>query len=592
MASHENGDWYGDWYEAAREAAVRLTRVRSVSRSAGETEAAREVARLLRDSGLADAYTECGLDPLPGDPYGRHNAYAFLRGASPRAVVLMGHIDTVDTADYGPLEPWATDPDALAARHETLRALFPEAAADLAASPDDWMFGRGVADMKSGVAATIVVLRRLAARARASGARPPLSVVLLATVDEETESAGVLRAVRFLDELRARHGLEYVGAINTDYTTDQYPGDPHRYIYTGTVGKLLPSLFVVGRPAHAGDPFAGLDANLLAAELISDLSMNPDLCDAAHGHVTPPPVTLRAADLKTRYDTQLPFAAYLYLNVLTVTTTPGALLETLRARAEAALARALAHIDAAEERWRRVATAALAGETRGEEARMRAADVALAGEGQPRSGAALTYAALRDEVVERLGEGRVGADLADEWDRWPADLDKRERTLHLTRCLWALSGREGPAVVIAYAPPYYPHVAPEPSALHTAVAAVAAGRPELNLALRPYFPLLCDLSYLRLDPGVDLAPLTANMPVWHDGDGDADGGTAPQPGSYTLPLDAIRALALPVVNLGPYGRGVHQPGERVLMSYAFGALPALIDETIERLADLVASDSG
>ena len=48
----------------------------------------------------------------------------------------------------------------------------------------------------------------------------------------------------------------------------------------------------------------------------------------------------------------------------------------------------------------------------------------------------------------------------------------------------------------------------------------------------------------------------------------------------------IRALDLPVVNLGVYGKGAHQRGERVLMSYSFGTLPRLIVETLERLAAL------
>ena len=47
----------------------------------------------------------------------------------------------------------------------------------------------------------------------------------------------------------------------------------------GTIGKLLPSFLVVGAESHVGEPFEGLDANLLAAELIADLSMNDALCD-------------------------------------------------------------------------------------------------------------------------------------------------------------------------------------------------------------------------------------------------------------------------------------------------------------------------
>jgi arginine utilization protein RocB len=81
------------------------------------------------------------------------------------------------------------------------------------------------------------------------------------------------------------------------------------------------------------------------------------------------------------------------------------------------------------------------------------------------------------------------------------------------------------------------------------------------------------MSYLRLDPSLDVGGLIANMPAWRD-----------DPGGYKLPLETIRCLDLPTVNIGPYGHGVHSPDERVLMAYSFGTVPQLILETIERLA--------
>ncbi|MBF6590243.1 MAG: M20/M25/M40 family metallo-hydrolase [Ktedonobacterales bacterium] len=546
-----------DWYETVRDYTLRLVRIRSVSPGEGENEVVREVVRLLREDGLADAYTASGLDPIEGDPYGRRNAYAFLRGQSTRTLVLLGHIDTVDTADYGPLEPWALDPEALATRQAALEELTPALADDLAAHPGDWLFGRGVIDMKSGVAANIAVLRQLAR----AGTPPPLSLILLATPDEENESAGILQAVRFLLRLREEHGLDYVGAINTDYTTARYPDDPHRYVYTGTIGKLLPSFLVVGRESHVGQPFDGLDANLLAAELMRALSMNADLCDVVRGQSAPPPVTLRATDLKAGYDVQLPFMAYFSLNVLTLTSGPRELLERLRAIAETVLERTLAHIGETERRW-----------VRGSE------DAAAGWRERTWTGAVLTYADLRATAVERLGAEAVAAALAEEEAQWPANLDKRERCLHLVRRLWVLSGSRGPAVIVYYSPPYYPHVAGTPCALHEAVAGVAAAHPAIGLVVREFFPYISDMSYLRLDAGADLTALTANMPIWREP------GAPARAGSYTLPLEAISELGLPVVNLGPYGAGAHQRGERLLMSYSFGVLPQLIAETIEQLA--------
>ncbi len=579
-----------EWYDTTRRYTLELTHTRSVNPGVGESRAAEDALRLLHEDGLAGAYTLSGLDPIADDPYGRHNAYAFVQGQSRRTVVLFGHVDTVGTSDYGPLEPWALDPAALAARLDALGRLVPELASDLAAHPGDWMFGRGVADMKSGVAATIAVTRRLALQAREGDL--PLSVVLLAVVDEENESAGALQGVRLLHALRERYGLEYVGAIDTDYTAARYPGDPHRYIYTGTVGKLLPSLFVVGQTAHAGDPFAGVDVNLLVAELVRAFSMNVDLCDAVDGFIAPPPVTLHATDLKTGYDTQLPYEAYLYLNIVTLTTTPAQLLETLRTRAASVLSDLLTRMDTAGQRWlrdRRVPSPeepavgvspvpALSRWTTGM-GEQRSERPALPD--NPRGGTVLTYAALHTEVVRQLGAERVGAALDEEWRSCAPDLDSRERCLRLVRRLWTLSGRQGPAVVLYYAPPYYPHVASRQGPLRKAVEAVAAGRPELNLLVEDYFPLLSDMSYFGLDPSVDLAALRDNMPVWQE---QGEQGAPTHAGAYSLPLDAMRSLDIPVANIGPYGRDVHQPGERVLMSYSFGVVPQLLYETIERLA--------
>ena len=547
-----------EWYDDVRRFTERLVAVNSVSPGAGEIACAEEILALLTEGGHEDAYTASGLDPVEGDAHQRVNAYAFIQGATPRTIVLLGHFDTVETGDYGPLEAWARQPGDLWTRREALAAFTPGLAEDLAAYPDDIMLGRGTIDMKSGVAANIAIIRHLAARNKEEPL--PLSVVFLATPDEENESAGVLQAVRFLLRLREERGLEYLGAINTDYTTARYVGDTHRYIYTGTVGKLLPSFLVVGRESHVGEPFNGVDANLLAAELIGDLSMNPALCDHVRGQSTPPPVTLHAADLKAHYDVQLPFAAYFYLNVLTFDVTPDRLLETVRRRADAALTRTLSRIDTAEREW--IATQA---------------NTNWQPRATPRSGAVLTWQELREGCAEKLGEEAVTAALDDAWRQLPDSIDSRERSMRLAHTLWTLSGREGPAIILYYSPPYYPHIAATPCPLHEAVAQVAAAHPDLNLSVEEFYPFISDMSYLRLDAGSDLTALTANAPVWR-----AE-GAAPRVGDYTLPLAEIAALDLPVVNFGPYGAGAHQRGERLVMSYSFETLPRLLLETIERL---------
>ena len=300
-----------------------------------------------------------------------------------------------------------------------------------------------------------------------------------------------------------------------------------------------------------------MDADLLAAELIADLSMNPDLCDVVRGQKAPPPVTLRATDLKVGYDVQLPFAAYFYLNVLTLSSSPAELLERLRERTEATLARVLEQLRTAEERWTRLTA---------DETPLHAL----------REGKVMTLAELREATETQLGVDAVNADLAALNEALPATLDKRERSLLVAQRLWTLSGLSGPAVVLYYSPPYYPHAQTAPGALHEAMAAVATDHPELQLQTVEFYPYISDMSYLRLDPGMDLAALKANMPLWSD-------EFPPAGGVYSLPLDEIARLGLPAINLGPYGWGAHQRGERLLQSYSFGVLPQLIVEVIERL---------
>jgi arginine utilization protein RocB len=288
--------------------------------------------------------------------------------------------------------------------------------------------------------------------------------------------------------------------------------------------------------------------------------MNDALCDVIGSQRTPPPVTLHATDLKTQYDVQLPLMAYFYLNVLTFTTTPAELLERLRQRSSAALERVLTRISQAERRWSGTATPR-----------------------PPRPARVLSYAELLALASEKHGAQPVQAALAEEWERAlrgpdGAQRDARERSLALTRRLWQLSGLVGPAVVIFYAPPYYPHLAKRAGAFQDAVEAIAASHAEERLQAAEFYPYLSDMSYLRADAAVDLAGLIVNMPLWQEGDQPR------RPGGYGLPLAAIRALDLPFVNLGPYGRAVHQRGERVLMSYSFGVLPQLIVEIIEHLA--------
>ncbi|HEX9036441.1 MAG TPA: M20/M25/M40 family metallo-hydrolase [Ktedonobacterales bacterium] len=549
------------WYDEVRRYTHELVTIRGVSPSRDENATGAAIHRLLSAALDGNASAEAGFDAIPGDPWERANVWGVVPGASSKTVVLMGHFDTVGTEDYGALEAWSLDPDGIVARLDTLSATTPGLAADLATHPGDWMFGRGVADMKSGVAICIALMRHYAALAREG--RLPLTIVMIATPDEENESAGARQAARFLAGMRQSRGLTYAGAINTDFVTARFPDDDKRPVYTGSIGKLLPCFFLAGRASHAGEPFAGVDANLLLAALVSEFDMNPSYCERVRGQTTPPPVTLRATDTKSLYNTQIPTGATLYLNLLTMERTPGEALAMLRAGAEDALARALARVSDAAGVWE-----ALHGSP-------------PPGWSGPLTGSVLSWAELRAEVAARLGEETLATALSEEWSRWPAEVDKRTLASALVQRLWTLSGREGPAAVLYFAPPWYPATPAVASPLLDALRAVLAARPHDSLVEEEYFPLLSDMSYLRLDPAVDPTAIREQTPTWRDQPAD---GALPS-GAYGLPLEAMRALDMPVIDIGPYGRDAHQRGERALASFSFEIAPQVIAEVIAQLAE-------
>src|SRR6266545_7680119 len=85
---------------------------------------------------------------------------------------------------------------------------------------------RGAVDMKSGIAAGIAVLYRFAEAAERNG-----NLLLIATPDEEQTSQGMQAAVARLPALVRKWGLDLIGAINLDATTDRGDGRDGQAIF-------------------------------------------------------------------------------------------------------------------------------------------------------------------------------------------------------------------------------------------------------------------------------------------------------------------------------------------------------------------------
>jgi arginine utilization protein RocB len=537
----------------------RLVATPSVNGTAGERAIADRIEAYLRDIPYFRAHPELVFtQDLAGDRLGRRNVFALLMGGGGRCadtILLHGHTDTVGVEDYGRLRAHAFDPDALA-RALADTPLPEEVRRDLLSG--DYLFGRGACDMKSGDAVFLVLARHLSRTAdRLRG-----NLLFSFNPVEENRHQGILEALPLLARLRETKGLRYLFAVNNDYICPSAPGDETRSLYLGSVGKLLPTFYVVGRETHVGQCFEGFSAALAAASLVRQLELNPALCDVCRGESTPPPAVLLSRDLKPVYNVQTPRAALVYLNCFVQGRETDELLARLREAACAALRE----------------TAALTAE-RGR-AYGRAAGVDCAPPEEP--GQALTY----EELYRKVRADDPGVDealnaLAD--DLIARETDNRMVSAALVERLCERADIRTPTIVVFFATPYCPHntlreEVPEERALRAEIAALArrfAGESGETMQVLQFFPSLTDSSYLKIDDSeASLRALRANFPG--------------QEKLYPLPLETARSLNIPALNYGCFGKDAHKWTERVHMPYSFGQLPRLLVRTVDRF--LTAAD--
>lgn len=541
------------WFEAVRALTLRLVQMPSVTGTAGEREFARHLYRILAAHPYFQAHPDhLRLERTTDDPQERYNLFALVRGTDRQTVLLSGHYDVVGTGPYGSLAPWAFDPEELLPRLVAELETDGRNESDQLALADlrsgDFLPGRGVLDMKSGLAAGIAVLFRLA-----EAPSPPAgNLLLLATPDEEDNSHGMRAAAQQLPGLAAAWDLELRAAINLDATNDSGDGSDGRAVFLGSVGKLLPSVYLVGRETHAGRPFDGVNPNLLAAEATRRMECAADLADVAEGEASPPPVTLKQADLKDHYDVTTPGAAWCYYNVLTHRAPAAEVLSRVVNIVREALEAAMDHLR--------------------EQARRYGHRTGRPGPAPAWKPLVLTFAELKERVLQQSdAAARQRVERLIEQLAADPEVDLRTLSRRVTEALWAMSGLTGPAAVVGFASLYYPPVhlgmeTPRRARLRRAAcrqAEALARETGLSIRLRPFFPGISDMSFLAgAAPSEDYGAVTANAPAWES--------------RVRFDYQVTRELDLPVINVGPWGRDYHQRTERVHMPYSFGLLPELV----------------
>ena len=242
-----------DCFEEVKRLTSEMVAIPSINKEPhGETAVARYVYNYFMDLPYFKAHPEQVMCFQTKDDFvERHSTLAYVKGTkgtSNRTVILIGHIDTVGVDDFGTIREYAFKTDELPQKLKETFSLTPEVLADIESG--DYMFGRGALDMKSGVAGHMYLVKYFSEHPEELDG----NLVQIAECDEEDNSHGIITAIDYLLDLKKKEHFEYVACINADYSTNYMPGDENRYIYYGSIGKLLPC-FVALPALHTVTPF-------------------------------------------------------------------------------------------------------------------------------------------------------------------------------------------------------------------------------------------------------------------------------------------------------------------------------------------------
>ncbi len=537
-----------------KELLLELTAVPSLSNTAREREMAELITEKLKEIPyFARNPSRIFHWPLPDDIHQRSVVAALLeKGSGPETVILLNHYDVVDVQDYDQDRELAFSPRELTVKishRPGIKKLTGE-------EGEEYLFGRGVADMKAGLAIQLEVLSRLAEDKNFTG-----NLLLLSVPDEETSSRGMLAAVPELVELQEREGLEYQAVINCEPTFPVFPGDRKRYIYTGSMGKAVVFFYALGLETHAGDSLSGLNGNLIMASLIKKLENNLEFSEISDGYQAPPPTCLKARDSKEYYSAKIPHAAGCYYNICLLKLGADQLLESLKELAWQVLQEVLNDWQGARREYFSF-------------------QGLLDDFAEEREGWVLTYQELLKLARERSGD-KVDQALKElTAESREAGVEDQELCLRMADLAKDYAEKTGPGIVLGFAPPYYPPVqtgtaGPREKRVQS-LARNLVNRTEEELGyqveLSSHFPGVSDLSYCKIGEYAGTrAALENNLPLWGEG--------------YQLPLKDISRLDIPLLNISVQGYDAHKRLERLELNYSLGAVPELVEQACRNLTE-------
>lgn len=492
-----------------------------------------------------------GIYEIENDALNRNVSYAFLKGRGQDTIVFIHHNDIVGVEDFKLLKKYAFSPKELKAQLLRIKnTLSEDAKKDL--EDDTFIFGRGVCDMKGGGSIQIALLKRYSELENFNG-----NIVLIAVPDEENLSAGMRSAVRLLSELQDKYNLKYKLMINTE--PHQRKDDETGVFSEGSVGKIMPFVYVRGYLAHAGKVFEGLNPIHIMSKVVSRTELNMDFSDVVGKEAAPPPTWLYLKDSKEQYDVSMPLSVKGCFGILTLNQTPQSILEKVKNICEESFDEV---IDDMNNSFRRFAKA---------------------------TGLPLKYLQWESKVVNfqelfKEAEAAYGDEFIREYNKELEILGKKLKgneisiihcNFELIEFIYGYIDDIKPRIVYGLIPPYYPNVSnlfiddldENVSSLCDNLIKFTQEEFNQNYNTEYFYTGISDLSYSSIEKSGEIyKALEESMPLLGQ--------------FYNVPVELIEKISMPCINIGPWGKDFHKLTERVNKEDLYVRTPRIINKAI------------
>lgn len=444
-------------------------------------------------------------------------------------VILMSHYDTVDTKDFGPFEDLAFDSDALKkAFTENIDAFDAIHQSDI--QSERYLFGRGVMDMKSGLMIHLSILEKAIHEAW------PINIIVLTVPDEEVNSSGMRSAIVALSDIIEQENLKLLLIMNGEPAFSQHPDDDKYYIYNGSIGKVMPSVFVYGKETHVGEPLNGLSANYLISRINSEIEYNTQFIERYKNEETPLPVSLYMKDLKEDYSVQTPFMASSFYNIFLFERSATHVFHQFNDIIERTISECVR-------------------------------DLSLVFDELPPINV-ITY----ENLVKSMKQ-KHGAAMIDDLIATVKQTDDRLYAQSVIKALLLLDNSNDYTVVTYLSAPYYPSVNSGQDKLIKSITKYTIKQMKKQFGRETtkiyYFNGISDLSYVN---------------YMHD-DSDAKVYRENTPGfgiHYDIPFKAMKSLKAPVINIGAFGKDAHQLTERIDIKSVTEEVPYVLNKIFRK----------